>query len=336
MLLPNPLEGKLMRIITFAQALVEAQREEMERDERVFIMGEDVGYSGGTFGATLGLWEKFGSERVLDTPISEAAIMGAGVGAALAGMHPIIDMQYLEFLPYMDALVNLAAKLHLMTGGQVCVPVVLRGPLGAKGGNGAQHSQNFEAWFVNTPGLYVAMPSTPYDAKGLLKSAIRGLNPVVFVEDKNIYFTQGEVPEEEFVVPFGQAEVKRTGKDVTIVATGITVGRALKAAQILSKEGIQVEVVDPRTLVPLDIETILQSVRKTHHVVVAHQAPKTGGVGAEIVAQIQEYEFDELDAPIVRVAGLDVPAPYNVDLEKKANVYEDDIIAGVRQALGRN
>ena len=324
-----------MRIITFAQALVEAQREEMERSESVFIMGEDVGYSGGTFGATLGLWEKFGSERVRDTPISEAAIMGAGVGAALAGMHPVIDMQYLEFLPYMDALVNLAAKLHLMTGGQVNVPVVLRGPLGAKGGNGAQHSQYFESFFVNTPGLQVAMPSTPYDAKGLLKSAIRGLNPVVFIEDKTIYFSQGEVPEEEFLIPFGQAEVKRVGKDVTLVATGITVGRALKAAQILYKEGIQVEVVDPRTLVPLDIETILQSVRKTHHVVVAHQAPKTGGFGAEIVAQIQENEFDELDAPIVRVAGLDVPAPYNVDLEKKANVYEEDIIAGVYQVLGR-
>jgi len=322
-----------MRNITFAQALVEAQREEMERDESVFIMGEDVGYSGGTFGATLGLWEKFGSERVRDTPISEAAIMGAGVGAALAGMHPVIDMQYLEFLPYMDALVNLAAKLHLMSGGQICIPVVLRGPLGAKGGNGAQHSQYFESWFVNTPGLYVAMPSTPYDAKGLLKSAIRGKNPVVFIEDKTIYFTQGEVPEEEYTVPFGQADIKRIGKDVTIVATGITIGRALKAARILSKEGIEAEVVDPCTLIPLDIETILQSVRKTHHVVVAHQAPKTGGFGAEVVAQIQELAFDELDAPVIRVAGLDVPAPYNVELEKKANVYEDDIINGVRLVL---
>ena len=322
-----------MRIITFAQALVEAQREEMERSDRVFIMGEDVGYSGGTFGATIGLWEKFGPERVRDTPISEAAIMGAGVGAAIAGMHPVIDMQYLEFLPYVDALVNLAAKLHLMSGGQICVPVVLRGPLGAKGGNGAQHSQYFESWFVNTPGLIVAMPSTPYDAKGLLKTAIRGQNPVVFIEDKTIYFTQGDVPAEEYTLPFGQAEVKRAGKDVTIVATGITVGRALKAAAILAKEGIQAEVVDPRTLVPLDIETILRSVRKTHHVVVAHQAPKTGGFGAEIAAQIQELEFDELDAPIVRVAGLDVPAPYNVELEKKANVYEEDIIAGVHQVL---
>jgi acetoin:2,6-dichlorophenolindophenol oxidoreductase subunit beta len=322
-----------MRIITFAQALVEAQREEMESNERVFIMGEDVGYCGGTFGATLGLWEKFGSERVRDTPISEAAIMGAGVGAALAGMHPIIDMQYLEFMPYVDALVNLAAKLHLMSGGQISVPVVLRGPMGAKGGNGAQHSQYFESWFVNTPGLYVAMPSTPYDAKGLLKSAIRGKNPVVFIEDKTIYFTQGDVPEEEYTISFGKADIKRAGKDVTIVATGITVGRALKAAHILSKEGIEVEIVDPRTLVPLDIETILESIRKTHHVVVAHQAPKTGGFGAEIVAQIQELEFDELDAPIVRVAGLDVPAPYNVELEKKVNVYEEDIIAGVRQVL---
>jgi acetoin:2,6-dichlorophenolindophenol oxidoreductase subunit beta len=256
------------------------------------------------------------------------------VGAAMVGMHPVVDMQYLEFLPYIDALVNVAAKLHLMSGGQVSVPVVLRGPLGAKGGNGAQHSQYFESWFVNTPGLYVVMPSTPHDAKGLLKTAIRGKNPVVFVEDKTIYFTQGDVPEEEYTIAFGQADIKRAGKDVTIVATGITVGRALKAARILSQEGIEAEVVDPRTLVPLDIETILQSVRKTHHVVVAHQAPKTGGFGAEIIAQIQELAFDELDAPIVRVAGLDVPAPYNVQLEKMANVYEEDIIAGVHQVLG--
>jgi acetoin:2,6-dichlorophenolindophenol oxidoreductase subunit beta len=322
-----------MRTKTFAQALVEAQREEMESNEGVFIMGEDVGYSGGTFGATLGLWKQFGSERVRDTPISEAAIMGAAVGAAMAGMRPVIDMQYLEFLPYIDALVNVAAKLHLMSGGQVSVPVVLRGPLGAKGGNGAQHSQYFESWFVNTPGLYVVMPSTPCDAKGLLKTAIRGKNPVVFVEDKTIYFTQGDVPEEEFTIPFGKADIKREGKDVTIVATGITVGRALKAARLLSQEGIEVEVVDPRTLAPLDIATILQSVRKTHHVVVAHQAPKTGGFGAEIVAQIQELGFDELDAPIVRVAGVDAPAPYNVQLEKKANVYEEDIISGVHQVL---
>jgi pyruvate/2-oxoglutarate/acetoin dehydrogenase E1 component len=322
-----------MRIITFAQALIEAQKEEMERDEHVFIMGEDIGCSGGTFGATRGLWEEFGSERVRDTPISEAAIMGAGIGAALAGMHPVIDMQYLEFLPYIDALVNVAAKVHLMSGGQACAPVVLRGSFGAKGGNGAQHSQYFESWFIHTPGLIVVMPSTPYDAKGLLKTAIRGSNPVVFIEDKTIYFTQGDVPTEEYLIPFGKADIKRTGNDVTIVSTGITVGRALKAADILSKEGTQVEVVDPRTLVPLDLDTILQSVGRTHHVVVAHQAPKTGGFGAEVIAQIQEHGFDELDAPIVRVTGLDVPAPYNVELEKKANVYEEDIVAGVRTVL---
>ena len=322
-----------MRTITFVEALIEAQREEMERNPRVFIMGEDVGYSGGAFEATHGLWEQFGGERVRDTPISEAAIMGAGVGAAIAGMHPVIEMQYMEFLPYVDALVNLAAKLHLMSGGQIAVPLVLRGPMGAKGGNGAQHSQYFESWFVNTPGLYVVMPATPYDAKGLLKTAIRSQNPVVFIEDKTIYFNQGEVPEEEYTIPFGQAEIKRPGKDVTLIATGITVGRALKAALMLSREGIDVEVVDPRTLVPLDIQTILTSVRKTHRVVVAHQAPKTGGFAAEIAAQIQELAFDELDAPIVRVAGLDVPAPYNVELEKKANVYEEDIVAGVKQVM---
>ena len=322
-----------MRTISFVEALVEAQKEEMERDESVFIMGEDAGYSGGAFGATVGLWEQFGPERVRDTPISEAAIMGAAVGAAMAGMRPVVEMQYMEFMPYIDALVNLAAKAHLMSGGQVRVPLVLRGPLGAKGGNGAQHTQHFESWFVHTPGLLVVMPSTPYDAKGLLKTAIRDDNPVVFIEHKIIYFSIGEVPDGEYTIPFGEAEVKRQGRDVTIVATGITVGRALKAARVLADEGIDVEVIDPRTLVPLDMDTIVRSLRKTHRLVVAHQAPKRGGFGAEIAAQVQELAFDELDAPVQRVAGLDTPAPYNVELEKKALVYEDDIIEGVRQVL---
>jgi acetoin:2,6-dichlorophenolindophenol oxidoreductase subunit beta len=322
-----------MPIITYAEALVEAQREEMERDRNVFIMGEDVGYSGGSFGATAGLWERFGAQRVRDTPISEAAIMGSAIGAAMSGMRPVLEMQYLEFLPYIDALVNLAAKAHLMSGGQVRVPLVLRGPLGAKGGNGAQHSQNLEAWFVHTPGLRVVMPATPYDAKGLLKTAIRDDNPVVFIEEKTIYFSQGEVPTEEYTIPLGQADIKHSGQHVTVIATGITVGRALRAARTLAQEGIEVEVLDPRTLIPLDMDTILASVRKTHRVVVAHQAPKTGGMGAEIAARIQELAFDELDAPIVRVAGLDTPAPYYVELEKKALVYEEDIIVGIRQVL---
>ncbi len=322
-----------MPIITFAQALIEAQREEMRRDQNVFLIGEDIGYSGGSFGATAGLWREFGPGRVLDTPISEAAIMGAATGAAIAGMRPVVEMMYLEFLPYVDALVNLTAKLHLMSGGQIKVPLVLRGPLGAKGGNGAQHSQNFEAWFAHTPGLLVVMPTLPYDAKGLLKTAIRDDNPVVFIEDKTSYFLQGEVPEEEYTLPLGQADVKLPGRHVTLVATGITVVRALHAARELAREGIEVEVIDPRTLVPLDLATIVTSVRKTGRVVVAHQAPRTGGFGAELAARIQEEAFDWLDAPIVRVTGLDTPAPYNVDLEKKALVYEEDIIAGVRQAL---
>jgi len=322
-----------MRRITFVEALVEAQREEMRRDNSVFIMGEDSGYSGGAFGTTVGLWAEFGAERVRDTPISEAAIMGAAVGAAMAGMRPIVEMQYLEFLPYIDALVNLAAKIHLMSGGQVRVPIVLRGPLGAKGANGAQHTQNFEAWFLHTPGLYVVMPSTPYDAKGLLKSAVRDDNPVVFIEEKTIYFQLGEAPEGEYTIPLGQADTKRPGKHVTVVATGITVGRALRAARRLAEDGIEVEVIDPRTLVPLDIEAILRSLRKTHRLVVAHQAPKTGGFGAEVAALAQELAFDQLDAPVLRVAGLDIPTPYNLDLEKKATVQEDDIIAGVRSVL---
>jgi pyruvate dehydrogenase E1 component beta subunit len=220
-----------------------------------------------------------------------------------------------------------------MSGGQIRVPLVLRGPLGAKGGNGAQHTQNFEAWFAHTPGLLVAMPALPYDAKGLLKTAIRDDNPVVFIEDKNSYFLQGEVPQEEYLLPFGLADIKRPGRDVTIIATGITVVRALRAAAQLASEGIEVEVIDPRTLVPLDMATIVASVRKTGRVVVAHQAPKTCGFGGELAARIQEEAFDWLDAPVVRVAGLDTPAPYNVELEKKALVYEEDIIAGVRQAL---
>ena len=322
-----------MRVITFAEALVEAQREEMLRNPDVFLIGEDIGYSGGSFGATAGLWKEFGSQRVLDTPISEAAIMGAATGAAIAGMRPVVEMMYLEFLPYIDALVNLTAKLHLMSGGQIRVPLVLRGPLGAKQGNGAQHTQNFESWFVHTPGLLVAMPSLPYDAKGLLKTAIRDDNPVVFVEDKTSYFLQGEVPEGEYTLPFGQADVKRPGRHVTLIATGITVVRAQKAANKLADQGVEVEVIDPRTLVPLDMATIAASVRKTGRVVVAHQAPRSGGFGAELVARIQEEVFDWLDAPVVRVAGLDTPAPYNVALEKKALVQEDDIIAGVRQVL---
>ncbi|MHB1417642.1 MAG: alpha-ketoacid dehydrogenase subunit beta [Chloroflexota bacterium] len=322
-----------MRTITFAEALVEAQREEMRRDAGVFLIGEDIGYSNGSFGATAGLWREFGPQRVLDTPISEAAIMGAATGAAIAGMRPVVEMMYLEFLPYIDALVNLVAKLHLMSGGQVRVPLVLRGPLGAKSGNGAQHSQHFEAWFAHMPGLLVAMPSLPYDAKGLLKTAIRDDNPVVFIEDKTSYFLQGEVPEEEYTLPFGQADVKREGRQVTLIATGITVPRALRAAERLADDGIDVEVVDPRTLVPLDMATIAASVRKTGRAVVAHQAPLTGGFGGELVARIQEDVFDWLDAPVVRVAGLDTPAPYNVALEKQALVQEADIIAGVRRVL---
>ncbi len=322
-----------MAIITFAQALIDAQREEMRRDQSVFLIGEDIGYSGGSFGATAGLWREFGPGRVLDTPISEAAIMGAATGAAIAGMRPVVEMMYLEFLPYIDVLVNLTAKLHLMSGGQIRVPLVVRGPLGAKGGNGAQHSQSFEAWFAHTPGLLVAMPALPYDAKGLLKTAIRNDNPVVFIEDKTSYFLQGDVPEQEYTLPLGQADIKLAGRHVTLVATGITVVRALRAARKLAREGIEVEVIDPRTLVPLDLATIVDSVRKTGRVVVAHQAPRTGGFGAELAARIQEEAFDWLDAPIVRVAGLDTPAPYNVELEKKALVYEEDIIAGVRQAL---
>ena len=323
-----------MKTITFSRAIAEAQAEEMARDERVFVIGEDVGRLGGGFGATEGLRDQFGPERVIDAPISEAAIEGVGIGAAFAGMRPIVEIQYIDFLAYIDPLVNHAAKFRYMSGGQVRLPLVTRLPNGCKGGNSATHSQSLEAWFMHVPGFLVAMPSTPYDAKGLLKTAIRDDNPVVFIEDIRAYFTQGEIPEEEYTIPFGQADIKRQGKDVTVVALGYMVSRALIAARQLADEGIDVEVVDPRTLNPLDITTIVDSVKRTGRLVTVHQAWRTCGVGAEIAIQVVEKAFDYLDAPIERVAGLDTPAPYYTKLEDLVYPAPDDIAAAVRKVLG--
>jgi pyruvate/2-oxoglutarate/acetoin dehydrogenase E1 component len=295
----------------------EALREEMRRDERVFMLGEDIGIYGGALGVTAGMIEEFGPERIRNTPISEAAIAGTAVGAAAMGMRPVAEIMYMDFTTLsMDQLVNQAAKIRYMFGGKAKIPMVLRTQAGAGRCNAGQHSQSLEAWFVHVPGLYVIQPSTPYDVKGLLKSAIRDDNPVIFIEHKMIYATKGEVPEGEYLVPIGVADVKREGTDVTIVATSMMLFSALEAAAELAKGGIEAEVVDPRTLFPLDIETILNSVKKTNHLVIVHEANERCGVGAEIAAQVADKGFDYLDAPIKRVCGPNSVIPYNQHLER--------------------
>jgi pyruvate/2-oxoglutarate/acetoin dehydrogenase E1 component len=319
--------------MTMAQAIADAHAEEMERDNRVFVLGEDVGVMGGAFNATEGLFQKFGPQRVIDMPIAEAGILGTAIGAALAGMRPVAEIQYIEFLGYLDPLVNHAAKLHYMSRGRIPLPIVVRLPNGGKLGNAAPHSQYLESWFLHVPGLRVAMPSNPLDAKGLLKTAIRDDNPVVFIEDKLLYPRTGEIPDGEALVPFGKAAIPHAGTTVTVVAIGWTVTRAVAAALELEKDGISVEVIDPRTLNPLDMGTILESVKKTGRAIVAHQACRTGGVGAELSARIAEEAFDFLDAPVRRVAGLDCPIPYNINQEKLALPDEQSIIRAVREML---
>jgi 2-oxoisovalerate dehydrogenase E1 component len=328
---PGPRGG---RELTVAEALNEALRQEMERDARVFVMGEDVGLIGGIFGVTRGLADTFGLDRVRDTPISEATFLGAGVGAAIAGLRPVVEIQIFDFVALtMDQVVNQAAKFRFMLGGRPTVPLVIRGPQGGGIRLAAQHSQSLEAWFAHVPGLVVVAPATPYDAKGLLAAAIRDDNPVIFLEHKALYATKGPVPEAAYAIPLGRADVKRAGTDVTVVATQAMVARALAAAAELEKDGISVEVIDPRTLVPLDEETILASVRKTHRLVVAHEAVKRGGFGAEIAAVVAEKALDELDAPIARVGARPVPMPYNDALERATIPGQADIVAAVRSRL---
>jgi 2-oxoisovalerate dehydrogenase E1 component len=322
------------REITFVEALNEALHQEMARDERVFLMGEDVGLIGGIFAVSRGLRERFGEERVRDTPISEPCFVGMGVGAAIAGLRPVVEIQIWDFIAMtMDQVVNQAAKFRYMLGGRPTVPLVIRGPQGGGIRLAAQHSQSLEAWFVHVPGLVVIAPSTPYDAKGLLAAAIREDNPVIFLEHKMLYPTKGEVPPGEYVIPIGRADVKRAGRDVTVVATQGMVGKALAAALELEKDGISVEVIDPRTLVPLDEESILASVRKTGRLVVAHEAVKRGGWGAELTALVMEHAFDDLDAPVARVGARAVPMPYNDNLEKAVIPSREDLIAAVRGLL---
>jgi pyruvate/2-oxoglutarate/acetoin dehydrogenase E1 component len=322
-----------MRELSYSEAVREALRQEMQRDERVFIIGEDVGVYGGAFGVTLGLVEEFGEERVVDTPISELGIAGAITGAALVGMRPVGEIMFMDFTTIaMEQLVNQAAKMRFMFGGKIEVPFVLRTPAGSGTGAAAQHSQSLENWFVHVPGLKVVMPSTPYDVKGLLLSSIRDDNPVIFVEHKLLYKTKGLVPEEPYTVPLGTAEVKREGRDLTIVATSIMVQRSLEAAEQLAQEGIEVEVVDPRTLKPLDEETIVRSVIKTGRALIVHEACKMGGYGGELVAVIAESEaFDYLDAPITRLAGRDMPIPYNRTLEYHTVPQVENIVEAARQ-----
>lgn len=326
--------GLKMRKINYREALNEALREEMLRDESVFIMGEDVGVYGGAYGVTRGLYDEFGPERVRDTPISEAAIAGSAAGAAMTGMRPVAEIMYIDFITLaMDQIVNIAAKNRYMFGGKSIVPVVYRTQGGAGRGIAAHHSGSLEAWFIHSPGILVVMPSTPFDAKGLLKTCIRDNNPIVFIEHKMLYNVEGEVPEAEYTVPLGVADIKRTGTDVTIIAYSRMVHTALEAAEELSKEGIEAEVVDPRTLKPLDVDTIIKSIKKTHRAVVVHEACKTCGFGAEIASLIMEEAFDYLDAPVIRVAGADVPIPMSPVLEAAVVPSKEKIIDAVKKIV---
>ena len=327
-------EDATMRKISYSQAIVEALREEMKRDPAVMVMGEDVGLYGGAYGATRGLFEEFGGERVRDTPISEAAIAGAAVGAAMSGMRPVAEIMYVDFTPLaMDQIANQGAKNRYMFGGRTTVPMVIRTEGGAGRCIAAHHSQSLEALWLHFPGIYLVMPSTPYDAKGLLKSAIRDDNPIMFIEHKMLYGVKGPVPEEEYLIPLGIADIKRQGTDVTVVTYSRMVHRALEAAEKLAQEEISVEVIDLRTLKPLDIETVVASVMKTGRLVGVTEAYKTGSVLGEIFTLVNEQAFDYLDAPMVRVAAADVPVPMSEALEDAAIPNTEAVIAGIRKVL---
>ena len=325
-----------MPTVTYRDALNQALREEMRRDPSVFLMGEEVAVYQGAYKVSRGLLEEFGPARVVDTPITELGFAGIGVGGATVGLRPIVEFMTWNFaLLAIDQIVNSAAKMLYMSGGQIPIPIVFRGPGGAALQLAAQHSQSFEAWYANAPGLKVVVPATPADAKGLLTSAIRDDNPVVFIEGEMLYNTKGEVPEGEHVVPLGVADVKREGTDVTLVAYGKMVGLALKAAEELAKDGVSAEVVDPRTIRPLDVATIAASVRKTNRCVIVEEGWPFAGVGAQVVDDIQREAFDWLDAPVLRVTGADVPMPYNKQLEKLAKPDVPKVVAAVNRVLYR-
>jgi pyruvate/2-oxoglutarate/acetoin dehydrogenase E1 component len=315
-----------MRELTYAQAINEALSYNLKTDERVFLMGEDIGKYGGIFQVTAGLLDKFGPERIIDTPISESAFVGAAVGAAMTGMRPVVEIMFIDFTTCaMDMIVNQMAKIHYMFGGRGRVPMVLRTNIGAGRGAAAQHSQSFHTFFLHIPGLIVVTPSTPYDAKGLMNTAILDENPVIYVEHKKLYANKGDVPEDHYTLPFGKADIKREGRDITIVATLAMVGRALSVAEEFAKDGIEIEVVDPRTLRPLDKKGILESVKKTGRLIVADEGHVTCGVASEISAGIAEEAIQYLQSPILRVGSPDTPVPFSPPLEKAFIPDEDDI-----------
>lgn len=323
-----------MREITYIQAVNEALREEMERDPNVFVIGEDVGGLGGGFGATKGLLAQFGPKRVRQSPISESGFTGLGVGAAMAGLKPVVEIMYLDFVTTaMDQVVNQAAKMHFMSGGQIKIPLVIRAPYGVGSREAAQHSQCLEAWFVHTPGLKVVMPATAYDAKGLLKTCIRGDSPVFFIENRMLYSVPEKVPEGEWLIPLGQAAIKREGKNITVVALSNMVPKAMQAAGAVAGE-ISVEIIDPRSLVPLDAGTIINSVRKTGRLLVVHDAPVRNGFGAEIVRRVTADAFDYLDAPPRVLGGLNTPIPFSPPLEDICIPQVEDIIAKIKEMTG--
>lgn len=323
--------------LTYAQAVKETLAQEMRRDERVFVMGEDVEVLGGVFGCTKGLAEEFGSERCFNTPISEAGFVGAGLGAACAGMRPVVELMYMDFsLIAADQIINQVAKTRYIFGGKAKIPLVIRGQQGIGRGNAATHSQSLESLYIHIPGLKVVCPSTPRDVMGLLRTAIRDDNPVMFFEHKALYATKGEVPDDpDFTIPFGKADIKRQGKDVTIVANLLYVSKALEAAEELEKEGISAEVIDPMTLYPLDYDTLVKSVKKTGRMVVVHEAHKTGGWGGEVASEVSERAFKYLDAPIVRVGAKHCPLAFNLKLENAIVPQVSDIVAAAKSTLYR-
>lgn len=322
------------REMTMAAALNEALHEEMARDDAVFMIGEDIGRNGGLFKVSEGLQQRFGAARVVDSPISEAAISGAGVGAALVGCRPVVELQHFDFVTLaMDQIVNHAAKWRYMSGGNVRVPLVIRGPVANGVGLAAQHSQSLESWFVHVPGLIVIMPSNAYDAKGLLKSAIRDDNPVLILEKRLLYTKTGPVPEEEYTVPIGVADIKRSGTDVTVVGISQGVNLALQAARQLQRDNIDVEVIDPRTLKPLDIDTITASVRKTGRLVVVSEGARAGGFASEVVARVLDTAFDALTAAPVRVTAADTPIPYAAALERAVLPGLQDVLSAITSVV---
>lgn len=323
-----------MKELQYVRAISEALDEEMARDDAIFIVGEDVGAAGGVFTETRGLFEKYGPRRLRDTPISEAAVMGLALGAAMSGLRPIIDIMFIDFVTVcMDPLVNHMAKARYMFGGQYTIPAVILAADGAGVASGPHHSQSLAAWFTHVPGLKVVSPSNPADIKGLLKSSIRDDNPVVFIYHKAMIGTKGPAPEGEYTIPLGKADVKRAGTDVTVVAISSMVHESLIAADTLAKEGVSVEVVDPRTLYPLDLDTIVASVQKTSRLVIVHEEVKQGGVGAEISAQVAEHAIDYLDAPIIRVGAPFVPIPFSPYLERAYIPKSGDIVAAIQRTL---